>query len=324
VLYTIRVVEWFDTLPIRSFHIGQIGVGWIALIYLAMALISFGWPIIYSYSSTLKPSLAVGGLALAAVLIWRGFFSAPDGYLHVYLFNVGTGTGMYIQNPSGRNLLVNGGPSTKTLSDHLGRLLPPFQRNLDYIIISSPQEQDLDSVAEILPRFCPREVIWLGSESLSWEAQHLRQTLEDHGIPLTGGEPGQILEIGDVVRLKFLAESERGGTLLLEYGHFRLLLPFGINQEDRIDFRMGRDLGEMTALLLADNGYQSSNPSEWIKNLNPQFLLLSVGIADSQGLPDQGLIDRLAGYSLLRTDQHGMIQITTDGKLCWIEVEKLD
>ena len=87
---------------------------------------------------------------------------------------------------------------------------------------------------------------------------------------------------------------------------------------------MGRDLGEVTLLLLADSGYQSSNPSLWIRNLNPQSFLLSVGIKDSQGLPDRGLIDRLAGYSLLRTDQHGSIQITTDGIQMWVQVEKLD
>ena len=76
--------------------------------------------------------------------------------------------------------------------------------------------------------------------------------------------------------------------------------------------------------MVADNGYQSSNPTEWIRNLNPQILFLSVGIKDGQGLPDKGLVDRLAGYSLLRTDQHGSIQITTDGKQMWVLVEKLD
>jgi beta-lactamase superfamily II metal-dependent hydrolase len=130
--------------------------------------------------------------------------------------------------------------------------------------------------------------------------------------------------LGDGAKITVLSESRRGGTLLVEYKHFQALFPFGITEEYREEMRMGRDLGEVTLLLLADNGYQSSNPSKWIRNLNPQSFLLSVGIKDSQGLPDRGLIDRLAGYSLLRTDQHGSIQITTDGVQMWVQVEKLD
>lgn len=126
------------------------------------------------------------------------------------------------------------------------------------------------------------------------------------------------------LKISILSESRRGGTLLVEFKRFRALFPFGITGEVREDLRMGQDLGEVTLLLLADNGYQSSNPSSWISNLNPQIILLSVGIKDSQGLPDRGLMDRLAGYSLLRTDQHGTIQITTDGQQMWVQVDRLD
>ena len=86
---------------------------------------------------------------------------------------------------------------------------------------------------------------------------------------------------------------------------------------------MGLNLGEMTALLVADNGYQSSNPSLWINNLRPRLVLLSVGIKDSRGLPDRGMIDRLAGYSLLRTDQNGTIRLITDGNQLWVKVDRL-
>jgi beta-lactamase superfamily II metal-dependent hydrolase len=185
-------------------------------------------------------------------------------------------------------------------------------------------EQDIDALAGILPRFLPEEVYWLGDDSLCWEAENLRSELEKNSIPIIYGEPGQILELGDGVKITVLAESRRGGTLLIEYKDFRSLFPYGISEEYREEIRMGRDLGNLTLLMVADNGYQSSNPSEWIRNLNPQILFLSVGIKDSLGLPDRGLIDRLAGYSLLRTDQHGSIQIITDGKQMWVLVEKLD
>lgn len=324
VLYTIRVVEWFSTMPVRTFYTGEVEKGWIVLIYLSLAVATFGGSFFTRIAAAITPSLISAGLGLALIVSWRAVFNAPDGRLHIFLLDVGTGSAIYVVTPSGQKVLINGGPSPKRLSDHLGRRQPPFRRGLNYLLIASPLEQDIDALAGILPRFPPDVVYWLGADSLCWEAENLRNELEKNNIRTIYGEPGQVLELGDGAKITVLSESRRGGTLLVEYKYFRALFPFGITEDYREETRMGRDLGEVTLLLLADNGYQSSNPSKWIRNLNPQSFLLSVGIKDSQGLPDRGLIDRLAGYSLLRTDQHGTIQITTDGVQMWVQVEKLD
>jgi competence protein ComEC len=324
VLYTIRVVEWFSTLPFRTFYSGEVGKGWVVFIYLVLAVLTFGGTLLTRISAALTPSLIAAGLGLTMIVSWRAAFNAPDGRLHIFLLDVGTGSAIYVVTPSGQKVLINGGPSQKRLSDHLGRRQPPFRRELNYLLIASPLEHDIDALPGILPRFPPDEVFWLGADSLCWEAENLRNELEKNNIRTIYGEPGQVLELGDGAKITVLAESRRGGTLLVEYKHFRAIFPFGITEDYREEMRMGRDLGEVTLLLLADNGYQSSNPSSWIRNLNPQSFLLSVGIKDGQGLPDRGLIDRLAGYYLLRTDQHGTIQITTDGLQMWVQVEKLD
>jgi beta-lactamase superfamily II metal-dependent hydrolase len=53
-------------------------------------------------------------------------------------------------------------------------------------------------------------------------------------------------------------------------------------------------------------------------------VLLSVARDNPEGLPDRELIERLVGYSLLRTDQHGWVEIRTDGKRMWVTVEDLE
>lgn len=324
VLYTIRVVEWFSRLPIKTAHLGRVGIIWIIVFYAFLILITFYYPLLLKFRRCITPSLAAGSLALSALFVWRIIFSVPDNNLHLYLLDVGTGSAFYIESPSGYRVLINGGPSTKLLSDHLGRKLPPFERDLDLLLVVSPLAQDLDALAGNLPRFVPERVIWLGDPSLCWEAENLRSSLDEYRIPLIFGEEGQRLVFSDNLRIKFLSISPRGGSLLVEYENFRAILPFGITNEIRAGFQDGRDIGEVSVLLLADNGYQSSNPSAWIENLHPQLVLLSVGIKDSQGLPNRGLIDRLEGYSLLRTDQHGSIHLSTDGEKLWIRVERLD
>jgi len=60
----------------------------------------------------------------------------------------------------------------------------------------------------------------------------------------------------------------------------------------------------------------------WINNLHPQLVLFSVAADDRDGRSDRETIDALEGYSPLRNDQHGWIQIVTDGNQMWMEFEK--
>lgn len=85
---------------------------------------------------------------------------------------------------------------------------------------------------------------------------------------------------------------------------------------------MGKDVGGVSVLLLADQGYAPLNTPDWIENLHPQVALLSVAADDRDGRPDRETLDALGGYSLLRTDQHGWIEISNDGREMWVEVEK--
>ena len=67
------------------------------------------------------------------------------------------------------------------------------------------------------------------------------------------------MNLGAGANLHVLAAGKRGAILLLEWGHFRALLPLGANFEDLEVLHYGRDIGPVTALLLADNGYTPSN-----------------------------------------------------------------
>ena len=73
-------------------------------------------------------------------------------------------------------------------------------------------------------------------------------------------------------------------------------------------------------MLLADSGYAPINPPEWIANLHPQLVLLSVSAADKEGLPSPETLELLRGYTVLRTDRNGWIELTTDGEQMWVEV----
>lgn len=79
-------------------------------------------------------------------------------------------------------------------------------------------------------------------------------------------------------------------------------------------------LKSLTTSLLAEGGYAPLYPPEQIEKLRPQVVLLSDAAGDG-GLDPQ-VLDTLQGYTLLRTDQNGWIELTTDGEQILVEVER--
>jgi hypothetical protein len=174
----------------------------------------------------------------------------------------------------------------------------------------------------VLDSFCPAAVLWAGSEHDTSGARNLQAALVRAGITPQKAMPGQALELGQGAVLRVLTVGLRGAVLLLEWDRFRLLLPLGVNLDDLESQEYGKAIGNVSALLLADSGYAPINPPEWITNLQLQVALISVSAADKDGLPSPETLDLLEGYTVLRTDRNGWIDLSTDGEQMWVEVER--
>ena len=109
---------------------------------------------------------------------------------------------------------------------------------------------------------------------------------------------------------------------MLEWENFRAFLPLGMDRQSLDTLLSDPDLPPTTLLLLSGGGYAPLNPPVLIDKLRPQLVLLSVAAGDWRNLPDEKVIEAVEGYSLLRTDHNGWVEISTDGELMWVEVEK--
>jgi len=260
------------------------------------------------------------------VLVWRAALAAPDGRLHLTVLEASDGSlsgdALLVQSPTGRYLLVNGGPSIRRLSDALGRRLPFSQRRLDYLVVAGARQEEIRALPRAIERFPPQSVLWAGNRDTSSSATALLDSLSEAQVPVTEAVPGQVLELGGGARLQVLACGKSGGVFLLEWGNFRAVLPIGANFAELEALQNGRAIGAVSALLLTDHGYAPINPPEWIANLRPLVALLSVSARDGDGLPSPDTLAALDGYTLLRTDQNSWIHLSTDGERMWVEVER--
>ncbi len=324
--YTIRAVEFFDRFPGGVIVLGDLSLFWVVIFYVALFGLYFNWDRVKAgyprYRSVVTPAILIGVLAVAAVATFRSVNAAPDGKLHVTFLDNGSADAVLIQSPTGRYVLINGGESISELSSALGRRLPPGHRLLDWLVIASTQENQVAALPRMLERFDVDNVLWSGNPEASFSSLKLLETVTQKDIPFTRAETGQSLDLGDGAKLTLLSVTPRGSVLLLEWNDFRALLPVGLSFDalDQLDY--GKDVGPVSLLTLADSGYAQSNPPEWISALHPQLIVLNVKAGDESGMPDEETLKTIEGYPLLRTDQNGWIQITTDGESVWIEVEK--
>lgn len=320
--YTLRVVEFFAEVQGQALHMGLSGWG-VVIYYALVAFLTLGKKRAHAFRTYLKPFVGIALLFFGSLLIWHPVLKAPDGYLHLRFFNVGSGSAILITSPRGERMLINGGSSSSALSAGLGRHLPLMDRRLDLLMVASPLEAEIGALPVVAGRYPPDRVLWIGERSPSRAADVLRSNLKQENIPVVDFTAGSKVLLGNRVHIDVLTRTNRGGILLIRYDSFRALLPYGVSKDEIQRSRDGLDIGHVSLYMLADCGYLGSNPSSWIRNLNPRLGILNVAPDDPRGLPSPRLLEHMAGYSLLRTDVHGWIEITTDGRQMWIDVEKM-
>lgn len=327
--YTIRMVEFFAKTPNGVIVFGDVPLWFIYMTYTSLLLVTFNWSAIQNWFKSAASSLRAIALTLAfsiaficMITFWSASAKSGDGQFHIIFLEVGSADAILIQTPQGRNILINGGASTSELSDELGRRLPFFTRKLDWLIIASTDEDQLAALPRVVERYEPENVLWSGNVQASFSARTLDEYFAENEIPVSLAEAGQRLELGDGAFIEVQATGPRGSVLLVEYGSFRALLPIGVSEGTFESLEYGNAIGKVDVLLLADSGFAPSNPPDLWENLNPQLVVLDVAAGDPDGLPSQDVLDSLEGYSLLRTDRNGWVDVRTDGTEMRIQAER--
>jgi len=163
--------------------------------------------------------------ALAAVAV-IAFFEAPDGKLHVFFLDVESGQGILLRTPSGRWLLIDGGPRPGPVLTALGRHAPFWQRTIHAAIATHDGENALLPQLEVATRYHVTQAI--GPPRVQTPsgvyAAWLRR-LRDRNTPLTEAQPGLLVDCAEGVALEVLAAGKHGLALRVAYRDLSLLLP---------------------------------------------------------------------------------------------------
>lgn len=313
-LLTIRIVEWLAGPSWAAYHVGDFGMPLVMAYYLILLAISL--PPVRSALRTFQwqPALPAAVLAALAFGAWGLASSAPAGRLDITLLDV-PGEAVLVRTPTGRNLLIHGGANAVELSAELGRHLPPFARQIDWLLVVGERPEQTDGLQSGLQNLQIANVGWAHQwPPTSFENLITRMQAEEFEVHQLLS--GQILSLGDGAELQIAGVGPRGATVLISWHNFQALLPLGADVDQLAQLRE-QSPGGIDLMLLADGGYPPLNPPEWLAALDASVYWL----ANDGGIEHEQL-NALAGRTLLQASALGWLRAQTDGNELWLSAER--
>lgn len=270
-------------------------------------------------------------MGLAAVALWSAIAAQPDGRLHVAFLDVGQGDAILITTPHGHQVLIDGGPEPAVLLRQLGRHMPFWDHWLDLVIVTSPHADHLTGLIALPQRYGIGAVLDNGTNATgqlgnAW-AKALRSGNVAHILHAHAGMRIQLeADIAlDVLNPGPLPSDDAGDNaivLRLTWGNASFLFTSDITEATERTLLTSDHSLLSTVLQVPHHGSASSTSSAFVAAVNPQFALISVGAGNRFGQPAPEVLDRLAGRRLLRTDEHGTVELITDGQVMWARTDR--
>ncbi|MBI2005054.1 MBL fold metallo-hydrolase [Patescibacteria group bacterium] len=268
----------------------------------------------------------VGFLALFTSALWVAVFAAtPSGVLTVAVLDVGQGDSIYIESPTGQQLVIDGGPGSALLQA-LPAVMPMGDRSLDAIVETHPDADHISGFVDLLARYTVDIFIKPGIAKDTATARALEREVADKKISTYLARRGMWLELGGGAELHILSperdvsritKTNDGAVVAhLVYGKTTMLFMADVSSavENRLVLLDGTGL-KSDILKVAHHGSKYSSASAFLSAVSPAAAVISVG-KNSYGHPTDQALSRLAAYSgeILRTDQAGTIVFVSDGE----------
>lgn len=276
----------------------------------------------------MKKLLAIGLLGLIVVTLL-----IPQPEDKVVFLDVGQGDSILIQKGT-QQVLIDGGPGMTVLR-RLAEELPWFDRTIDVVILTHPQQDHVEGLVHVLERYKVGLVLFPQAAYGSQLATTWLQELIDRRIPYRFAWAGQEVQL-DGVHVSILAPfADAEGQALVKKN---------INDAStttRIDFPAVGGAGTLSFLMTGDaeasaekllvareknlldvdvlkaghHGSKTSTTAELLAATSPSAVVISVGADNRYGHPHQTVMERLKDFQVWRTDQDGSVRfINYDSK----------
>lgn len=274
-------------------------------------------------------SVCTGILALVGFIVWIVFSEnkIETPAVTIAFLDVGQGDAVFIETPTGNQILIDGGVDSGVLSE-LGRVMRPGDHSIDIVIATHPDADHIAGLVEVLKRYQVDTFIDSGAESKT--AVYAALYDEVINIPYSVAVSiGDRISSDDGVVLDILAPygidtgkdtNARSVVTRLSYGNLSVMLTGDAPKEVEQDLvRWYGNQLESEILKAGHHGSKTSTDQKFLTALQPMYSVISASANNRYGHPHKEVLDLLekAGVSILGTYNEGTIIFESDGVHLW-------
>ena len=214
--YMVRLGRFLADLPAASIGLGDVGSLEAVLLYGLIAIVALFARRRRAAAEeparrfALRPALPAAAVVFVlAGLTWADLLAGGRDRLSVCVLDVGQGDAILVTTPAGGRVLIDGGPSGLSLSQALGRELPPDVRRLDLLVLTHAQDDHLTGLVSVLERYAVGAVLVSPLPGETAASRAWRDALAEYSPNVIEAAAGQRLDLGHGVRIEVLGPRPR-------------------------------------------------------------------------------------------------------------------
>ncbi len=260
--------------------------------------------------------------------------AGQDSKIKITFLDIGQGDASFIEWPDGTQMLVDCALDARIL-EALGRVMSPFDRKIDYLVVSHPDQDHYGGCVDVMKRFEIKHIVYSGYKKNS--SQYLPvflQTVQDEkkdGAEYIEMDHEQSWNINSstlhflypdlpINSHPFLAKVKKTDAsnnssilMILQYGEKKVMFT-GDTEFEEENYLMSKypsSTLDVDVLKVGHHGSAGSTSDAFLKILTPEYATISSGLENRYGHPTLRTLRRLerVNAQILRTDQKGDILI---------------
>ncbi len=219
-------------------------------------------------------------------------------------------------------MLIDGGNSDDS------RLIATYLKKndidyLDYIVCSHAHEDHVGGLSGALSAVSVGEVYAPEEEADTKAYRNFKKKVKEQGLKIQNPLPGDSFGLGssevEIFGPVYETEEELNNSsivLKITYGETSFLFTGDAERDEEQDILdEGYDVSA-DVLKIGHHGSNSSTKYKFLREVMPEYAIISVGKGNDYGHPSKEVLSRLkdAGATIYRTDKNGDIIVTSDGE----------
>jgi competence protein ComEC len=252
--------------------------------------------------------------------------SQKDGLLKIHFLDVGQGDSIFVETPSGRQVLIDGGPGNIVLS-RLGEVMPFFDKTIDIVVMTHPDADHASGLIDVIKRYNVENVVFSNIVNNKELYKSWKEAVSDEGANIIDSVLGNVIDLGDganltiVYPLESIAGKEiektndNSAVLILKYGELEVLLTGDIETKGERAMLLENVNINADVLKIGHHGSKTSTSEEFLSAVSPEVAVIQVGAKNRYGHPTEEVLERLENYdiNIYRNDLNGDIKLVSDG-----------